>query len=108
MKTTQIKSIETFIHSLIGLDIILSQKENSEDDKWQARLNIQPNQCGAVAPIFKDIDLYAKVYSFDYTDNGGNKGYKIFLEYSYLHPSGSNGYTTSFITIDDCATFQPY
>ena len=76
-------------------------------------VDIDPSKCGAVAPMFKKITLEVKFGYFDFTKNGGNRGYKVYLKYSYEHNSAGdgysgNGYTVGYITVDDCASFQIY
>jgi hypothetical protein len=68
-------------------------------------IDICPNNCGAVSHIFKKITLNISILKYIRTTDI----YKIMLSYEYEHPSGgTNGQNISYISNDNCKTFELY
>ena len=88
---------EKFLKGITSLNLSLILNKESD-------FNLDPNECGAAAPMFKEISLQVGLFWFDYRRDGGKYGHKLNLKYRYQHPCGSNGYDISYISYDSCKT----
>ncbi len=98
----ELTKVQSFLKDLINIFVPLKDIGNGE---LLGVVDINPSTCGSVAPIFKSIKLTVRVIPFDFTEAGGRKGHKLFLNYRYDHPTGGNGYGVSYYSFDNCATF---
>lgn len=106
MTVDQSVKVQLFIQQQTGLRVDVRAYE--DDRPVVIEREIKPSECGPLAPMFKHVDMAITITPFDYTSDGGMKGVRVSFKYNYKHPAGGNGYTTTFVSVDNYDTFQFY
>ena len=93
-----------FVKELTGLEVVF---EKHFDDFFKAEsVTIDLATIKAIAPMFTRVELHTTLAYHDYRERGGRDYYCIELNYKYQHPTGGNGYTSSYYSHDNCQTFK--
>jgi len=89
-----LKDIQVPISSLDKLPRTIENGFTTIDEP----ISIEPESAGPLAPMFDSIEL--KVSWLTFITNREQRITRLFLEYKYEHPSGSNGYSVDLYSVD--------